>query len=346
MSIETSSDSSATVSARKLRANRRNARKSTGPSTNEGKRASAHNSLVHGLYCSDDFILPGESRAQFLFSRQELIRSLLPRDAIELALVERIAFAKWKIKRLQQWQQRKHQMGMQTMVSESEVILRKIRHEDGLFSEREKEEFSHFDQMYIQQLLLKDTDRIVDQQRVLECMVRSGLTPPAYVLAMQKPDQLDQFERLEKMEQRLENSIDKALRELERLRKARQHKDDPEDQWDNELACPYLEDIAALKALLDEENEQKKQAVERVIKEMEMEEEKKRSEANEEESDDKSSEYNDLDNDLDNYLDEDETPPADETEENEAPHRDTGVQPLREAAESPEDADLDDLGTA
>ncbi|MEA2709630.1 MAG: hypothetical protein QOF78_2231, partial [Phycisphaerales bacterium] len=47
------------VSQRKRRANRRNAQKSTGPRTAEGKRRAARNSISHGIFCFD-LLLDGE----------------------------------------------------------------------------------------------------------------------------------------------------------------------------------------------------------------------------------------------------------------------------------------------
>jgi len=47
------------TTAKKARANRRNAKKSTGPRTAEGKAASSQNATSHGIYCRD-IVLDGE----------------------------------------------------------------------------------------------------------------------------------------------------------------------------------------------------------------------------------------------------------------------------------------------
>ena len=47
-----------------IKANRNNARKSTGPRTDEGKTRSAKNALKHGLL-GRDTVLPGEDPADF-----------------------------------------------------------------------------------------------------------------------------------------------------------------------------------------------------------------------------------------------------------------------------------------
>jgi hypothetical protein len=50
------------TSDKQVRANQRNALKSTGPKTPEGKDAVRHNALKHGLL-SQEVLLPGEDEA-------------------------------------------------------------------------------------------------------------------------------------------------------------------------------------------------------------------------------------------------------------------------------------------
>ena len=56
------------ISRRKLRANRRNAEKSTGPRTPEGKARASRNATTHGVFCRD-VVVPGEDRAGFVHCR-------------------------------------------------------------------------------------------------------------------------------------------------------------------------------------------------------------------------------------------------------------------------------------
>src|SRR5689334_16224576 len=88
------------VSARKLRANRRNARKSTGPRTSAGKRTSSRNAVTHGLFCNE-LVLKGESHELFHGIRQGFIASLKPQNLVELLIVDRLTAATWKLRRLQ-----------------------------------------------------------------------------------------------------------------------------------------------------------------------------------------------------------------------------------------------------
>ena len=77
---------------RQLAANRLNAQKSTGPTTEAGKLKSRANSLTHGLGAIH-VPLPHEDPSVFAEMRAELIQSWLPANAQELLLVDMIAHA-------------------------------------------------------------------------------------------------------------------------------------------------------------------------------------------------------------------------------------------------------------
>jgi hypothetical protein len=87
------------MSEAKLAANRQNARKSTGPRTKEGKKRSSQNSLSHGIFCRE-VVLPGESQELFHTIRNSFLHTLSPQNLLELALVDEIAIATWKLRRL------------------------------------------------------------------------------------------------------------------------------------------------------------------------------------------------------------------------------------------------------
>jgi hypothetical protein len=85
----------------RLAANRANARLSTGPSTSAGKAVTSLNAMRHGLLSARMF-LDDEDPAAFQSLCGELAQSLKPADAIETALVERIAVTLWRQRRLVQ----------------------------------------------------------------------------------------------------------------------------------------------------------------------------------------------------------------------------------------------------
>jgi hypothetical protein len=82
------------VSAAKLEANRRNAQKSTGPRTEEGKKNSSLNATKHGLR-AETLVLRDED-PQVLEDRREAWRScLLPGDDVEERLVDDAVVYTW-----------------------------------------------------------------------------------------------------------------------------------------------------------------------------------------------------------------------------------------------------------
>src|SRR5437870_3486483 len=88
-------DSGSKVSPRKRRANRRNARKSTGPRSPEGKQRSSRNAVTHGIFAQ--IVLDGESDPLFAIQQHAYVERLRPQDRVELDLVNRIAICQWRI---------------------------------------------------------------------------------------------------------------------------------------------------------------------------------------------------------------------------------------------------------
>jgi hypothetical protein len=70
-------------------ANRRNAQKSTGPRTVEGKRHASLNALKHGLL-SRECLVTGESEADLVDFGKRLRVQLAPIGELELLLADRI----------------------------------------------------------------------------------------------------------------------------------------------------------------------------------------------------------------------------------------------------------------
>jgi hypothetical protein len=86
------------VSQKRIDANRRNAMRSTGPRTVEGKERSRRNSLVHGL-SGGDVVRPEAETAAVAVRATEWSSSLLPVNAFEVGLVETIAAESLRIER-------------------------------------------------------------------------------------------------------------------------------------------------------------------------------------------------------------------------------------------------------
>ena len=81
-------------------ANRRNALKSTGPKTPEGKAAVSMNSLRHGLRART-VVLPGENREEFDQLCDDLEREWEPQSRTAKFYLEQMAVSQWKLTRME-----------------------------------------------------------------------------------------------------------------------------------------------------------------------------------------------------------------------------------------------------
>src|SRR5580704_6260422 len=89
------------TSQKQIDANRRNAQKSTGPKTPEGKAAVRLNALKHGLRART-VVGPGENADEFHQLCADLESDWQPRNRTEQALVEEMAVSHWKLARAEE----------------------------------------------------------------------------------------------------------------------------------------------------------------------------------------------------------------------------------------------------
>jgi len=80
-------------------ANRRNAQKSTGPHTSEGKAAVSQNAVQHGLLARHD-VITSECQADFDLYCERMLAELAPVSPMESMLAERIVTLSWRLKRV------------------------------------------------------------------------------------------------------------------------------------------------------------------------------------------------------------------------------------------------------
>jgi ribosomal silencing factor RsfS len=85
---------------KQFEANRRNAQKSTGPKTPEGKAACSMNALRHGLRARS-VMLPGENRDEFNQLCNDLESEWHPQSRTEQFYVEQMAVSQWKLVRME-----------------------------------------------------------------------------------------------------------------------------------------------------------------------------------------------------------------------------------------------------
>jgi hypothetical protein len=83
---------------KQIEANRRNAQKSTGPKTVEGKAKAKFNALKHGM-TAEVAVLPHEDKLSYEELRQATIDSYQPANGTELMLAELVAVNYWRLLR-------------------------------------------------------------------------------------------------------------------------------------------------------------------------------------------------------------------------------------------------------
>src|SRR6266849_7744096 len=86
------------TSLRQLEANRRNARKSTGPRTENGKHASRRNALRHG-FTAETVLEPLEDLEDYRTFEAAIVSEYLPRTPAEQELAHRLASLFWRLRR-------------------------------------------------------------------------------------------------------------------------------------------------------------------------------------------------------------------------------------------------------
>jgi hypothetical protein len=80
-------------------ANTRNAQRSTGPTTAEGRKVSSQNALKHGLTAREVTVDEGEAK-KFAAFRNDMVAELAPRGALEEQFAEEIAIYSWRLRRV------------------------------------------------------------------------------------------------------------------------------------------------------------------------------------------------------------------------------------------------------
>jgi hypothetical protein len=88
------------ISAKQRAANERNAQKSTGPKTPEGKTASSLNNLRHGLR-SENILLPGEDASVRAVLTESYYHQFKPVGPVEHRHVERLIAIDWRMRRVE-----------------------------------------------------------------------------------------------------------------------------------------------------------------------------------------------------------------------------------------------------
>src|SRR5262245_26202909 len=114
------------VSIKKRAANRRNAQRSTGPKSDEGKNAVKWNALKHGLLAKAT-VLPQEARAEYERLLAGLVEDYQPVGTLEAILVEDIAAICWRRRRAVRAEAAKIELDMILVGSNAQSTLAEIQ---------------------------------------------------------------------------------------------------------------------------------------------------------------------------------------------------------------------------
>jgi hypothetical protein len=202
------------TSEKQTRANRRNALKSTGPKTPEGKAAVRHNAVSHGLL-SQDILLPGEDEQALKELGENLRAELQPVGELENLLVERVIAAYWRLRRLG-----RVEAGIFTWQLYGELL------------ERAQGEAEVYERSHVQDFVedrYGPSTRITDEQKHQEALSKAqemkakqdAETSTLGRSFIRDADKANAFSKLSRYETTIERSLYKALHELQRLQAAR-----------------------------------------------------------------------------------------------------------------------------
>ena len=203
------------ASEKQIQANRRNAQRSTGPKTPEGKAAVRLNANKHGLR-SQEVLLPGEDPEALKELDENLRAELQPVGELENLLVDGIVAAHWRLRRL-----RRVEAGVFTWELYGEL------------RERAQEEAETYESnVFID--IGDPLDTITDEQKHQEALSKAqelkakqdAETATLGRTFIRDADQANAFSKLSRYETAIWRSLYKALHELQRLQAARRTQGD------------------------------------------------------------------------------------------------------------------------
>ena len=201
------------ASDKQIRANRRNAQRSTGPNTPEGKDAVRLNATKHGLR-SQEVLIPGEDGEALKELDENLRAELQPVAELENLLVDGIVAAHWRLRRLRR--------------VEAGIFAWQLY---GELTERAQQE-AHTYKSDLLTELGDSMDTITDEQKHQEALSKAqemkakqdAETATLGRTFMRDADQANAFSKLSRYETAIWQSLYKALHELQRLQAARHAK--------------------------------------------------------------------------------------------------------------------------
>ena len=134
-----------------IKANQENAKKSTGPATEVGKKISSMNAMTHGIFSTIP-LLPGENLEQFKLLEEEIIKAYQPTDAMECLLVQRLYLTCMRQIRLREAEAAKLEISMMPEVMCKTVTQLFEHNSDKRFTAEDISELTEAHYMFAQAL--------------------------------------------------------------------------------------------------------------------------------------------------------------------------------------------------
>jgi hypothetical protein len=202
------------TSEKQAQANRRNALKSTGPKTPEGKVAVRLNANKHGRR-SQEVLLPGEDEEALKELDENLRAELQPLGELENLLVDGIIAAHWRLRRLRR--------------VEAGIFAWELY---GELAERAQQEAHTYEWSVLD--ALGSPEQITDEQKHQKALSRAqemkakqdAETATLGRTFIRDADKANAFSKLSRYETAIWRSLYKALHELQRLQAARRTEGD------------------------------------------------------------------------------------------------------------------------
>ncbi len=187
----------------KVNANRRNARRSTGPRTLVGKARSSKNACRHGLL-SRDVVLPDEDAETFGTFHDDITTRLDPHGAVEHLLVDKIVMSAWRLGR----------------VYRLEASLFAYYMSGARAKRAHREAKRHTDRPWLTPEITDEAryQESLDQARVAEVARDAEVLGDAFI---RDSAGANAFSKLSRYETTIERGLFRAMHELERLQTAR-----------------------------------------------------------------------------------------------------------------------------
>jgi hypothetical protein len=191
------------ASAKQIAANRRNAKRSTGPRTPAGKEITRLNAVRHGLTGTAQAFLPDEDPAAFDALRARLRTELGPESALEEGLVDQIASLLWRIARAER---------LEVAVLTQQVFERRRQ-----LAYREAHEMEWGTGRGLRYISEDDTEteplynEVREREKAAEVAQRDALAMLGHAYAEQAPT----LDKLQRYETQLRRHLERTLGELD-----------------------------------------------------------------------------------------------------------------------------------